>query len=267
MAHQSEIKKQGKEHSNWYLNNKEAVEDIKQQISLWYKNRRASCDFTKLIEVIHDSCLCDLLNGNILCTDIIKTKCPICGKFDDHPLHSIWSYTKNDFSCDSLPMCSSCRRDLVVSKYEQEVADYISTFYAGELIKNDRIVLNGKELDLYYPEKKIAIEFNGDYWHDENHKSADYHKNKYISCKLVGITLVSIFETYWSTEKDSICTYLKDLFADKINSLSLNECHTYMNNNYPSPLLDVDDSIVPHYYVNDNNAKVYTCGFSKLSEG
>ena len=37
-----------------------------------------------------------------------------------------------------------------------------------------------------------------------------------------------------------------------------------MNNNYPSPLLDVDDIVELNYYILKNNAKVYTCGFSKL---
>ena len=75
------------------------------------------------------------------------------------------------------------------SKYEQEIADFISTFYTGECIRNSHSIIAPLELDLYYHEKKIAIEFNGDYWHDENHKPKDYHYNKFKMCYNKGIIL------------------------------------------------------------------------------
>ena len=81
---------------------------------------------------------------------------------------------------------------------------------------------------------KIAIEFNGDYWHDENHKSNDYHYNKFNLCMEKNILLVSIFESEWNSRKDEIKKYLLDLFSYRENSLSFNAEHTMMNNNYPS---------------------------------
>lgn len=255
---------QGKAHSQYFKDNPDILRISANKISQWYKDRRGGNDLTKLVEVTHYSCIDSLLNGDIKCTDSIKTKCPICGNYDEHLLSSVWSYTKNDFSHDTLPMCRSCRCLFVISRYEQEIANIISTFYNGECIRNNRTILTGKELDLYYPEKKIAIEFNGDYWHSDEFKDSNYHYNKYKQCKDLGITLVSIFEYDWNSRKEIIINYLKDLFTDKINNLSFNESHTYMNNNYPSPLLDVDDIVELNHYTLKNNAKVYTCGFSKL---
>lgn len=261
---QDKLIEQGNAHSQYYKDNPDVLKTNGEKISQWYKDRRSSNDLTKLVEVVHSSCIDSLLNGDIRCVDNIKTKCPVCGKYDEHLLSSVWSYTKNEFSRDTLPMCNSCRHELVISKYEKEVADIISAFYSGECIRNDRSVLNGKELDLYYPEKKIAIEYNGDYWHSEEFKDGGYHYNKYKQCRDLGITLVSIFEYDWSSRKEAIIDYLKDLFSNKINSLSVNESYNYMNNNYPSPLLQVDNSVELHYYVLNNNTRVYTCGFSKL---
>ena len=112
--------------------------------------------------------------------------------------------------------------------------------------------------------KKIAIEFNGDYWHDENHKQRDYHYNKFNLCREKNILLVSIFELEWNSRKDDIKQYLLDLFSNIENSISFNDEHTVMNNNYPSiNHYLVTESYVDHIYYN-GHSNVYTCGYSKI---
>ena len=52
------------------------------------------------------------------------------------------------------------------SQSEKAIADYIRTFYFGEIQENVKGMLGGhSELDLYLPEAGLAIEFNGCYWH------------------------------------------------------------------------------------------------------
>jgi hypothetical protein len=149
------------------------------------------------------------------------------------------------------------------SSLEQEIADYVATFYSCELVRNSRSVIHPFELDLYYPEKKIAIEFNGDYFHDENHRPHNYHYDKYILCKESGIVLVSIFESYWQTIKDSIKSYLHDLFNNKENSLSFKG--DLLNNNYPSlNNMSMSGEHIDDYYMN-RDKKVFTCGYTKLN--
>ena len=153
------------------------------------------------------------------------------------------------------------------SKYEQELADFISTFYTGECIRNSHNIITPLELDLYYPEKKIAIEFNGDYWHDENHKPINYHYNKFKMCYDKGITLVSIFESEWHSKELVIKQYLIDLFNGKENCISFNNDTSLMNNNYPIPNCtehQLNDAIDDYYSYDKRNIRVYTCGYSKL---
>lgn len=51
--------------------------------------------------------------------------------------------------------------------------------------------LNGIELDIYVPEKKLAIEVNGVYWHTEKHgRGKEYHLNKTIKAKECGVRLL-----------------------------------------------------------------------------
>ena len=54
----------------------------------------------------------------------------------------------------------------------------------------------GFELDIYIPEKKIAIEFNGYRWHSDKYKPKKYHVDKYKKCEANGIQLISIWEDW-----------------------------------------------------------------------
>jgi hypothetical protein len=56
------------------------------------------------------------------------------------------------------------------------------------------------ELDIYIPEKQIAIEFNGLYWHSERTKPKSYHYDKWLACKEVGIQLIQIWEDDWNRD-------------------------------------------------------------------
>lgn len=80
-----------------------------------------------------------------------------------------------------------------------------------EYITNDRKILNGKELDVYIPGRKIAIECNGVYWHSK--LDMLYHYNKWVECKEKGIQLLSIWED-WVTNKPDI---IKSIILSKLN--------------------------------------------------
>lgn len=248
----------------WRANNPNKLKDIADSNSRFYKLLRASADYSLIIDSVHPSQVDDLLSGNILSTDLVKVKCPVCGEYSGHTLHNFFNIKSGALRSHALPMCNSCYNSFVIinSKYEQEISDYISTFYNGDLIKNDRFILNGKELDLYYPEKKIAIEFNGDYWHSSEFKNEDYHYNKFKQCRDLGITLVSIFESQWISKRDDIVSYLKDLFNGKNNKLSFIDNY-YMNNNYPALYISITSEFIPSSY-KFRDALVSMCGYSKI---
>ena len=55
-----------------------------------------------------------------------------------------------------------------ISQSEKAIVEYIRTFYSGTVLENVKGVLEGKtELDIYVPDKHLAIEFNGCYWHSD----------------------------------------------------------------------------------------------------
>lgn len=92
---------------------------------------------------------------------------------------------------------------------ERMLFDFIKSVYIGEIIENDRSVLNGKELDIYLPELKLAFEFNGIYWHGEKNKSTKYHQEKSLMCIENGIQLIHVWEDDWTYRKDIIKDFIK----------------------------------------------------------
>lgn len=65
--------------------------------------------------------------------------------------------------------------------------------------------MEGKELDLYDPERKIAIEFNGIIWHSTKHrKETNFHKIKADLCEKAGVQLIQIWETEWVQKRKCV---------------------------------------------------------------
>lgn len=91
------------------------------------------------------------------------------------------------------------------SHFEKEVVEYISSIYDGEIIENNRTILNGKELDIYLPDINLAIECNGLFWHSDKIKDEkSYHRDKFINCEQKGIHLITIFNDMWDLKKSIV---------------------------------------------------------------
>ena len=99
------------------------------------------------------------------------------------------------------------------SRQEREIIKLLEN--TNSIISSDRTVLHGDELDIYIPEKKIAIEFNGSFWHSELYKDKYYHQNKTLECAKKGIRLIHIFEYEYNYNVDKINRFL-------LNSVNIN---------------------------------------------
>lgn len=79
------------------------------------------------------------------------------------------------------------------SSIELEIEEFIRSFYTGEVLTNFRGF--GQELDLYLPDKNLAIEYNGFPWHTEyfGGKHKTYHLDKTMMCEDNRVKLIHIF--------------------------------------------------------------------------
>ena len=236
-----------KKRVQWYKDNPDKVKLIGEKISSTFKQKRINNDFSLLLNKVHPDYIQPLLNGDINSLSEILIKCPICGEYDKHSFHNIFSINSNDIKPNSHNLCHKCYANISQSSPELEIKDVINTMHNGRCIENSRSIIPPLELDLYYPEKNIAIEFNGNYWHDENHKPKDYHFNKFKLCKDKNIRLVSIYESDWFNKHDNIINLLKNIFIEskviyarnctiskldyKTKSDFINEYHFYGDSN------------------------------------
>jgi G:T-mismatch repair DNA endonuclease (very short patch repair protein) len=118
---------------------------------------------------------------------------------------------------ETKSFCPICSRIIESnsSLQEKSLLEYIKSIYTGKILENDRQALNGRELDIYLPEKKMAIEFDGTYWHaDPRFYSADFmimcksaseiwkrDNEKNELCHTAGILLLRINEYDWLTNR------------------------------------------------------------------
>jgi len=89
----------------------------------------------------------------------------------------------------------------IASYPEQLLYEFIQENYNTEIIRNSRKIIKPLELDIYLPKYKLAIEFNGIYYHrPDKYGGKDqwfqYHKNKITDCKEKGINLLHLWENY-----------------------------------------------------------------------
>lgn len=103
------------------------------------------------------------------------------------------------------------------SHEEVNLCNYIKSIYNGEIVRNITGIINSYELDIYLPEKRLAIEFNGNYWHSDRQKDKMYHQKKTIAGIKEGIRIIHIYEYEWINKRDKI----KNFLADTINGSSI----------------------------------------------
>ena len=100
------------------------------------------------------------------------------------------------------------------SKEEDALYEYVASLVGKEnAIRTDRNTVPYCELDIYIPSKKIAIEFDGLYWHSEVKKPGLYHLRKTVVCESLGIRLIHVFEDEWNFRMDTVKSRLKAILG------------------------------------------------------
>lgn len=93
------------------------------------------------------------------------------------------------------------------SGMENEVRDYVRSLGFDGCA--DTTVLGGRELDIYVPERSVAIEFDGQYWHsDEVLHDPNHQLAKTEQCLSKGIRLFHVFEWEWTIRRGACETML-----------------------------------------------------------
>jgi hypothetical protein len=106
--------------------------------------------------------------------------------------------------------CTICNKIDNFSYKELELYDFIKSIYNGVVLRNVRDVIKPYEIDIFIPDLKIGIEFNGVFWHSDRYKDKDYHKSKHDKSVESGIKLIQIWEDDWVYKRDIIKSILEN---------------------------------------------------------
>ena len=194
---------------------------------------------------------------------IYKWKCLICQNEFEQKIRA----TGHVEECPHLPHCWNCYPRLSgESKSELELLDFVKQYFPTA--HKDKVIIKPYELDIVIDELKLAIEFNGDYWHStefylEHHDNLDeyynYHLNKTIEANEKGYRLIHI----WENESNNLIPKLKDILEGKEN-LNFTEDVIKLDrswyNNAEIPGYELVEELPPEI-VNRVKFNVENCGY------
>lgn len=113
------------------------------------------------------------------------------------------------------------------SKGENELADWIKNLIPENSIdRNNRKILSGSEIDILVSDKKVGIEYNGLYYHNEMafisrgyspQEAIAYHQSKFVRALKEGIQLLTIWDYEWEEKPLAVKSRIKSLLG--LNSI------------------------------------------------
>lgn len=131
-----------------------------------------------------------------------RITCPKHGDF--------WQMPYDHLNGHGCPKCG-----MVESRGEDELYMFVCSIVgSGNVVRNDRSILDGMELDIYIPSLAIAIEYDGCWWHSEAMgKGRSYHLKKTELCASKGIRLVHVFEDEYLYRKDIVLSKIAHILG------------------------------------------------------
>ena len=175
-------------------------------------------------------------------------------------------------------LCTECNK-FVFSNFrstgEQEVFDYVKMLNTNAMHNYRKLLDNARELDVYLPDKKLAIEYDGLYWHNELNKENNYHLLKTNECEAKGIQLIHIFEDEWIHKQEIVKSRLSGLLC-KNNKLFARKCKIVSNIDAKTVKDFLETNHIQGYcqskyryglYYNDDLVSVMSFGKSRFAKG
>jgi hypothetical protein len=114
--------------------------------------------------------------------------------------------------CDPIGESSSLK--------EKELIDFIKSLNIN-FIKSYR---DEFEIDIYIPDFKLGLEFNGLYWHSSLFKDKNYHINKTEFFKKKDIKIFHIWEDDWENKKEIIKSQIKNILNTTTLKIAARKC-------------------------------------------
>lgn len=97
------------------------------------------------------------------------------------------------------------------SQAERRLADAVTTLVGDAVVLRSHRGLfdSNHEVDIFLPEHRLAIEFNGLYWHSlEAGRTVVCHRDKLLAAQRAGVRLVQVWEDDWRDRPEAVLRML-----------------------------------------------------------
>lgn len=156
-------------------------------------------------------------------TDKLKITCKTHGDF----------WQKCSYHVHAEAGCPRCA--VTISKGETELADFVESLipvirsykYAGR-----------KEVDVYIPSLKLAIEYDGLPWHSTKYRTPTQQTAKAKELKVLGITLLRVFEDEWQDKRAQVESLIRARTGTLKGKVYARQCQ----------LVEIDNSTASEFY-------------------
>ena len=126
----------------------------------------------------------------------VRVKCNLHGEYD----------TVADYHVQGYTTCPGCKTYAATTP--EAAIKEILTSAGFRVDQNRRDVIPPMEIDLFIPDNKVGIEFNGLYWHSSKFLPQDYHYKKYLRAQELGVRLIQVWEDDWNFRPEIVTEHI-----------------------------------------------------------
>jgi len=123
--------------------------------------------------------------------------------------------------------CPECAPVCGQSVPELEIINYfVGKYPSMVIIPSDRHAIGPLELDVYFPEKCLAVEYCGLHWHGElfSERKRNYHRAKMEKCQEHGIRLITVFEDEYLSNPHIVLSRIEHALGSVSISVFARKC-------------------------------------------
>ena len=128
-----------------------------------------------------------------------------------------------------IPRCPTCYPIQYLSKNGEIPLVKFCKQYYDKIYENSRGLISPYEIDVFIPEIRLGIEFNGLYWHSElsGNKNPEYHQNKLLLALQNNIQLIQIFEDEYRDKQDIVESIILNKFGKNQDRIFARKCQIF----------------------------------------
>lgn len=153
-------------------------------------------------------------------TMLVNNLCPVHGTVTINPV-DFYNRVHRGRNGNPCPICNPISS---YSSLEDEFDKILVKLNITDYSRNVKGIIGKMELDFFIPEKNIAFELNGVYWHSEIYKEPDYHIDKMNACVNRGIRLVYVWEDDMYERPDIVESMVSSILGMAKNRIYARKC-------------------------------------------